>query len=66
MCCILMPETATGGMQMLSAKRIKHDGNNIAVSLADKCICLLSNPTCLNSIKSKGIRAKCKGNTLVT
>ncbi len=44
MCCILMPGMANGGMQMLSAKWIEHDGNTIAVSLANKCICLLSNP----------------------
>jgi hypothetical protein len=35
------------------------------MSPADKCICLLSNPTCLNGIKSKGMRSKCKGRALV-
>jgi hypothetical protein len=35
------------------------------VSLADKCVCLLSNPACMNGIKSKGMQAKCKGRALV-
>jgi hypothetical protein len=65
MCCILMPETAHGGRQMLSAKWIEHKGVTFAVSLADKCICLLSNTACLNGIKSKGMRSKHEGRALV-
>jgi hypothetical protein len=65
MCCITTPETAKGRMQMLSAKWIEHDDNTFAVSSADECVCLLSNPACLNSIKSKGIQAKGKGKALV-
>ncbi len=65
MCCILTPEMAQGGMQMLSPKWIKCDGINIAVSPADECVCLLSDPMCLNGIKSKGMRAKGKGRALV-
>jgi hypothetical protein len=58
MCCILMPEMAQGGRQMLSAKWIEHDGINISVSPADECIRLLSDPMRLNGIKSKGMWAK--------
>jgi hypothetical protein len=58
MCCILTPEMAQGGRQMLSAKWIECGGINIAVSPADECIHLLSDPTRLNGIKSKGMRAK--------
>jgi hypothetical protein len=65
MCCILMPETAQGERQMLSAKWIERDGINIAMSLADECVCLLSDPTCLNGIKSEGMRAKREGRALV-
>jgi hypothetical protein len=60
MCCILMPETANGGRQMLSAKWIERNGIPVAVSPADKCVHLLSDPMCLNGIKSKGMQAKCK------
>jgi hypothetical protein len=66
MCCILTPETAHGGRQMLSANWIERDGITVAVSLADKCICLLSNPACLNGIKSKGMRSKREQRALVT
>jgi hypothetical protein len=45
MCCILTPEAANGRRQMLSAKCIERDGITVAVSPADKCIHLLSNPT---------------------
>ncbi len=65
MCCILTPEMAHGRRQMLSAKWIECDNITIAVNPADKCICLLSNPARLNSIKSKGMRSKRKGRALV-
>jgi hypothetical protein len=65
MCCILTPETAHGGRHMLSAKRIECNGITIAVTPAEECVCLLSNPACLNGIKSKGMRSKCKGRVLV-
>ncbi len=65
MCCILTPEMAQGGRQMLSAKWIERDGINIAVSPSDECVHLLSDPTCLNGIKREGMWAKCKGRALV-
>ncbi len=65
MCCILTPEMAQGGRQMLSAKWIERNGINIAMSLADECVHLLSDPTRLNGIKSKGMRAKHEGRALV-
>ncbi len=65
MCCILTPEMAQGGRQMLSAKWIEHDGINISMSPADECICLLGDPTRLNGIKSKGMRTKRDGRALV-
>ncbi len=65
MCCILTPETAQGGRQMILAKWIERNGINIAVSPADECIRLLSDPTRLNGIKSKGMQAKHKGRVLV-
>jgi hypothetical protein len=65
MCCILMPEMANSGMQMLSAKWIERDCNTVAMSLADKCVHLVSDPAHLNGIKSKGMWAKCKGRALV-
>jgi hypothetical protein len=65
MCCILTPEMAQGGRQMLLAKWIERDGINIAVSPADECIHLLSDPTRLNGIKSKGMQANCEGRALV-
>jgi hypothetical protein len=63
--CILTPEMAQGRRQMLSAKWIECDGINIAMNPADECVCLLSDPTCLNGIKSKGMQAKRKGRALV-
>jgi hypothetical protein len=65
MCCILTPEMAHGGRQIFSAKWIERNGITVAMSPADKCICLLSNPTCLNSIKSKGMQSKREGRVLV-
>ncbi len=50
---------------MLSAKWIEHNSITIAMSPADKCVCLLSNPARLNGIKSKGMRSKHKGRASV-
>jgi hypothetical protein len=60
-----MPEMANGGRQMLSAKWFERDGITIAVNPADKCVCLLSDPVCLNGIKSKGMQSKRKGRVLL-
>jgi hypothetical protein len=65
MCCILTPKMPNCRRQMLSAKWIKRDSSTVAVSLADKCVCLLSNPARLSGIKSKGMRAKREGRALV-
>jgi hypothetical protein len=66
MCCIVMPEAANSGKNMLSTKWVERDGETVAVSPADKCVCLLRNPARVNGIKSKSIRAKCKGKVLVS
>ncbi len=50
---------------MLSAKWIERDRITVAVSPADECICLLSNPACLKGDKSKDMRSKRKGRALV-
>ncbi len=65
MCRILTPEMAQGGRQMLSAKWIECNGINIAVSPANEWVRLLSDPTCLNGIKSEGMQAKHEGKALV-
>ncbi len=64
-CSIITPEAADSGKQMLSAKWIDCSGVLIAVSPAAACICMLSDTTCINGIKSKGMRASHKGNGLV-
>jgi hypothetical protein len=65
MCSIVTPETKNNGKQMLSAKWIEHDGYTVAVSPADKCVHLLSNPAQVNGIKNEGMQAKRKGKALV-
>ncbi len=65
MCCILTPEMAQGGRQMLSAKWIECGGIIIAMSPADEWVRLLSDPMRLNGIKSKGMRAKHEGRALI-
>jgi hypothetical protein len=65
MCCIQTPEMANGRRQMLSGEWIVRDGITVAMSSADKCIHLLSDPMRLICIKSKGMWAKCKGRALV-
>jgi hypothetical protein len=64
-CCIQTPETANDGMQMLSAKWIERNGKAVAVCPADERVHLLSDPMCLNGIKSKGMQAKCTERALV-
>ncbi len=66
MCSIVTPEAPKSGNQMLSTKWIERGGADaIAVSPAVKCVCLLSNPARVSSIKGKGMRAKRKGKALV-
>ena len=50
---------------MQSAKWIDRGGLLVAVSPAAECVCLLSDPTWLNGIKSEGMRAKREGKALV-
>jgi len=65
MCCIVTPEAADSGKNMLSAKWIERDRETILVSLADKVWSLLSNPARVNGIKSKGMWAKHEGIVLL-
>jgi hypothetical protein len=58
MCCIVYPEVEDSGKNMLSAKWVERDRETIAVSPADECVCLRSNPSRVIGIKSKGMRAK--------
>jgi hypothetical protein len=57
MCSIITPEAADSGKQMKSAKWINRGGLLVAVSPVTECICVLSDPACINGIKSKGMRA---------
>jgi hypothetical protein len=54
------------GKNMLSAKWVKHDGEIVSVSPADKCVHLLSNPSRVNGIKSEGMWVKCDSKALVS
>jgi hypothetical protein len=65
MCSIITPEAADSGKHMQSAKWIDRGGLLVAVSPATECVCLLSNPTRIASIKSKGMWAKQEGKVLV-
>ncbi len=51
---------------MLSAKWVERDEETIAVSPADECVRLLSNPSRVNGIKSEGMRAKRDRKALVS
>ncbi len=58
MCSIITPEATDSVKRMQSAKWIDRSGLLVAVSPAAECVRILSDPTCLNGIKSKGMRAK--------
>jgi hypothetical protein len=62
---IITPEAADSGKQMLSTKWIDCSGVLVAVSPAAEYICMISNTTHINGIKSKGMWASRKGNELV-
>ncbi len=66
MCCIYCPEVEDSGKNMLSAKWVERDRETIAVSPADECVCLLSDPSRVNGIKSEGMRAKRDRKALVS
>jgi hypothetical protein len=65
MCSIVITKETNGNRQMLSTKWIEHSRVLVAVSPAAKCIRMLSDPSRINGIKSKGIHASCKGKVLV-
>ena len=65
MCSIITLEAADSGKHMLSTKWIDCSRVLVVVSPAAKCVCMLSNTTCINGIKIKGVRASCKGNGLM-
>ena len=65
MCCIVTPGAADSDKDMLLAKWVERDGETIAVSPADECVHLLSDPARVNWIKSEGMRAKQEGKALV-
>ncbi len=65
MCSNITPEVEDSGKQMLNAKWIDHYGELVAVSPTTECIWMLSNPSRINSIKSKGMRAHHEGKVLV-
>ena len=66
MCCIVTPNVVDSNKNMLSTKGVECGGKTFAVSPADECICLLSDPARVNVIKSKGMRGKHKGRALVS
>ena len=65
MCSIITPEATDSVERMQSAKWINRGRPFVAVSPAAECARLLSDPSCLNRIKSKGMRAKREGKALV-
>ncbi len=65
MCAINTPEESISVNKMTSAKWIDRNGVTEKVSPTAECVRMLSNPTCINGIKSKGMRAKQEGTTLV-
>ena len=66
MCCMVCLEVADTGKNMLSPEWAERDRETITVSPADGCIHLLSNPSRVNGIKSKGMRVKCNAKALVS
>ncbi len=65
MCSIITLEAEDSGKHMLSAKWIDHGGELVAVSPATECVRMLSNPACINGVKSKGMRASHEGKAKV-
>jgi hypothetical protein len=51
---------------MLLAKWVERDEETVAVSPADKCVRLLSDPARVNGVKSEGMWAKQEGKALVS
>jgi hypothetical protein len=60
MCMIYSPEAANSGREIQAVKWVERGGKLITVSPAEECVCLLSNPTRINGIKSEGMRASMK------
>jgi hypothetical protein len=65
MCSIITPEATDSVKHIQSAKWIICGRLLGAVSPAAECICLLSDPTRLNGIKSEGMQTKQEGKALV-
>ena len=58
MCVINTPVELDGGKKMMSAKWVDQNGVVVAVSPAAEWVRMLSDPSHINMIKSKGMRAK--------
>jgi hypothetical protein len=65
MCSVVTPEVVTANRQKLSAKWIERNRESIPISPAAECVRILSDPTCINGIKSKEMQVSCKGKALV-
>jgi hypothetical protein len=67
MCSIVTPEEDNSGkQQMLNTKWIdRGGGDDVAVSPAAECVCLLSDPERVSGIKSEGMRSKREAKALV-
>jgi hypothetical protein len=59
------PEEPDGSKKMMSAKWVDWNGVAVAVRPAAKCVRMLSDPSRINVIKSKGMRTKQEGTALV-
>ncbi len=65
MCAINTPEAPDEGKKMMSAKWVDRNGVAVAGSPTAKCVQMLSDPSHINGIKSKGMRTKQEGTALV-
>jgi hypothetical protein len=65
MCSIVTPEEEDNDKKMSNTKWIESNGVLVAVSPAAECVCMLSNPSRINGIKSEGMRAKREAKALV-
>jgi hypothetical protein len=65
MCAINTLEEENGGKKMMSAKWVDQNGVAVAVSPAAECVWMLSDPSRINGLNSKGMRAKREGIVLV-